>query len=94
MVGSSIAREADAVLYPHAGPEIGVASTKAFTAQLVALFLVALFLAQSWATQEGRGPAPLADLLKLPTWVQETLDLDAEIQETGRRYMHAHNFST
>jgi len=42
-VGSSIARDADAVLYTHAGPEIGVASTKAFTTQLVALYLIALF---------------------------------------------------
>ena len=92
-VGSSIAREADAVLYTHAGPEIGVASTKAFTTQLVALYLIALFLAQ----QLGRLNRDdirhrLTDLLKLPTWVQETLDLDQEIRETGRRYMNAHNF--
>ena len=92
-VGSSIARDADAVLYTHAGPEIGVASTKAFTTQLVALYLIALFLAQ----QLGRlnrddTRRRLAELLKLPTWVQETLDLDAEIRETGRRYMNAHNF--
>ena len=92
-VGSSIARDADAVFYTHAGPEIGVASTKAFTTQLVALYLIALFLAQ----QLGRlKPADtrrrLTELLKLPTWVQETLDLDAEIRETGRRYMNAHNF--
>ena len=92
-VGSSIARDADAVLYTHAGPEIGVASTKAFTTQLVALYLIALFLAQ----QLGRlnrddARRRMAELLKLPTWVQETLDLDAEIRETGRRYMNAHNF--
>ena len=92
-VGSSIARDADAVLYTHAGPEIGVASTKAFTTQLVALYLIALFLAQ----QLGRlnrddARRRLAELLKLPTWVQETLDLDQEIRETGRRYMNAHNF--
>ena len=92
-VGSSIARDADAVLYTHAGPEIGVASTKAFTTQLVALYLIALFLAQ----QLGRlnrddARRRMGELLKLPTWVQETLDLDAEIRETGRRYMNAHNF--
>jgi glutamine---fructose-6-phosphate transaminase (isomerizing) len=92
-VGSSIAREADAVLYTHAGPEIGVASTKAFTTQLVALYLIALFLAQ----QLGRLNRDdirhrLTEMLKLPTWVQETLDLDQEIRETGRRYMNAHNF--
>ena len=92
-VGSSIARDADAVFYTHAGPEIGVASTKAFTTQLVALYLIALFLAQRLGRLK---PADirhrLQELLKLPTWVQETLDQDQEIRETGHRYMNAHNF--
>jgi glucosamine--fructose-6-phosphate aminotransferase (isomerizing) len=92
-VGSSIAREADAVLYTHAGPEIGVASTKAFTTQLVALYLIALFLAQRLGRlNQDDIRHRLTELLKLPTWVQETLDLDQEIRETGRRYMNAHNF--
>jgi glucosamine--fructose-6-phosphate aminotransferase (isomerizing) len=92
-VGSSIARDADAVLYTHAGPEIGVASTKAFTTQLVALYLIALFLAQKLGRlNRDDARRRLAELLKLPTWVQETLDLDEEIRETGRRYMNAHNF--
>ena len=92
-VGSSIARDADAVLYTHAGPEIGVASTKAFTTQLVALYLIALFLAQRLGRlNRDEGRVRLAELLKLPTWVQETLDLDQEIRETGRRYMNAQNF--
>jgi glucosamine--fructose-6-phosphate aminotransferase (isomerizing) len=92
-VGSSIAREADAVLYTHAGPEIGVASTKAFTTQLVALYLIALFLAQKLGRLNREAIRHrLTELLKLPTWVQETLDLDQEIRETGRRYMNAHNF--
>ena len=92
-VGSSIARDADAVLYTHAGPEIGVASTKAFTTQLVALYLIALFLAQRLGRlNRDNMRHRLTELLKLPTWVQETLDLDQEIRETGRRYMNAHNF--
>ncbi len=92
-VGSSIAREADAVLYTHAGPEIGVASTKAFTTQLVALYLIALYLAQRLGRLNRAAIRHrLMDLLKLPTWVQETLDLDHEIRETGHRYMNAHNF--
>ncbi len=92
-VGSSIAREAQAVLYTHAGPEIGVASTKAFTTQLVALYLIALFLAQRLGRLNRADiRRRLTELLKLPTWVQETLDLDREIRETGRRYMNAHNF--
>jgi glucosamine--fructose-6-phosphate aminotransferase (isomerizing) len=92
-VGSSIARDADAVFYTHAGPEIGVASTKAFTTQLVALYLIALFLAQRLGRlNRDDARRRLGELLKLPTWVQETLDLDQEIRETGRRYMNAHNF--
>jgi len=92
-VGSSIAREADSVFYTHAGPEIGVASTKAFTTQLVALYLIGLFLAQCL----GRMPRAelrhrLSELLKLPTWVQETLDRDHDIREVARQYMTAQNF--
>ena len=92
-VGSSIAREADSVFYTHAGPEIGVASTKAFTTQLVALYLIALFLArrlERLPRVEVR--RRLNELLKLPTWVQETLDQDHEIREIARRYMNAQNF--
>jgi glucosamine--fructose-6-phosphate aminotransferase (isomerizing) len=92
-VGSSIAREADAVFYTHAGPEIGVASTKAFTTQLVALYLIALHLARRLGRlTRDQVRRRLKELLKLPTWVQETLDLDQEIRETARRYMEAHNF--
>ena len=92
-VGSSIARDADAVLYTHAGPEIGVASTKAFTTQLVALYLIALFLARRLERMNrAEARRRLKDLLKLPTWVQETLDMDHDIRELARRYMTAQNF--
>ena len=92
-VGSSIAREADAVLYTHAGPEIGVASTKAFTTQLVALYLIALHLAgRLGRLTRDQVRHRLGELMKLPTWVQEALDLDHEIREIARRYMEAHNF--
>jgi glucosamine--fructose-6-phosphate aminotransferase (isomerizing) len=92
-VGSSIAREADAVFYTHAGPEIGVASTKAFTTQLVALYLIALFLAsRTGRITRDQVRQRLQELLKLPTWVQETLDLDHQIRETAQRYMEARNF--
>ncbi|MDP3183568.1 MAG: glutamine--fructose-6-phosphate transaminase (isomerizing), partial [Desulfobaccales bacterium] len=92
-VGSSIAREADSVFYTHAGPEIGVASTKAFTTQLVALYLIALHLARRLGRlNRVEMRQRLSQLLKLPTWVQETLDLDHEIREMARRYMTAQNF--
>jgi glucosamine--fructose-6-phosphate aminotransferase (isomerizing) len=92
-VGSSIAREAASVFYTHAGPEIGVASTKAFTTQLVALYLLALFLARRLERlPRAEVRHRLTELLKLPTWVQETLDQDHEIREIARRYMTAQNF--
>src|SRR5438034_10788203 len=58
VVGSQAARQSDAVLYTHAGPEIGVASTKAFTTQLIALYLLALQLAQS------RGSLPADEIAR------------------------------
>ncbi len=92
-VGSSIARDADCVFYTHAGPEIGVASTKAFTTQLVALYLIAMQLGQ-WRGTLNRAEVRqrLAQLLRLPTWVQETLDLDVKIREVAHTYMNAQNF--
>jgi glucosamine--fructose-6-phosphate aminotransferase (isomerizing) len=81
-LGSSLAREADAVMFTHAGPEIGVAATKTFATQMVALQLVALYLAQV------RGPMfpeevgdVVAGLRELPEQVRRTLELDAQIRE-------------
>ncbi|MDD3581193.1 MAG: glutamine--fructose-6-phosphate transaminase (isomerizing), partial [Desulfobacca sp.] len=92
-VGSSIARESENVFYTHAGPEIGVASTKAFTTQLVALFLIALYLARRLGRQTAaQVQEQLSNLLKLPTLVQEVLDYDQELREIGRRYVQAQNF--
>jgi glucosamine--fructose-6-phosphate aminotransferase (isomerizing) len=90
---SSIARESDDVFYTHAGPEIGVASTKCFTSQLVALYLLALKL----ATARGRiGSDELCerirDLQSLPRLVEETLDLDEHIQEIAHKYFRATDF--
>jgi glucosamine--fructose-6-phosphate aminotransferase (isomerizing) len=93
VVDSSLARESDGIFYTHAGPEIGVASTKAFTTQLVGLFLLALYLAR---TREAIGPKEvkglLEDLLKIPHQVQEVLDLNPEIAALSRRYMNARDF--
>jgi glucosamine--fructose-6-phosphate aminotransferase (isomerizing) len=93
VVGSSIAREADGVFYTHAGPEIGVASTKAFTTQLVALYLIALYLAQKLGRlTRAEIRHRLQHLVKLPTWVQEALDQDLKIREIGAQYREAQNF--
>lgn len=81
-VGSSIAREADAVFYTHAGPEIGVAATKTFATQMVALDILALYLAQVRGTMFPEETAEvMAHLHELPDQVQRALELDAQMQE-------------
>ena len=90
VVGSTATREADFTVYTHAGPEIGVASTKAFTSQLVALHLLALYLAQV------RGSLPpeaarrhLEDLDHLPRWIEETLQCEDAVKSVAQRF-HQH----
>jgi len=93
VVGSTLARESDGVLYTHAGPEIGVASTKAFTAQLTALYLLALHLGRVRGTvsvEEGR--AWLDRFVTLPTHVQHLLGREAELVAIAKRYHTKRNF--
>ena len=90
---STIARESDDVLYTHAGPEIGVASTKAFVTQVVALYLVALKLANVRGRLTGEPLAErLHDLMRLPRLVEEALGLDSELAAIARRYFKAEDF--
>ncbi|MFQ5817665.1 MAG: glutamine--fructose-6-phosphate transaminase (isomerizing) [Terriglobia bacterium] len=93
VVGSMIAREADGTLYTHAGPEIGVASTKTFTAQLAALYLLALYLAQvrGQLTPEASKPY-LEELLKVPGKLEQILQRDDEIEELARRFFRHSDF--
>jgi len=93
VVDSSLARESDGVFYTHAGPEIGVASTKAFTTQLVGLFLLALYLAENRETL-GRQTAKelLEELLKVPHYIQQTLELNPQIEALAKKYMNARDF--
>jgi glucosamine--fructose-6-phosphate aminotransferase (isomerizing) len=80
-VGSSLAREADAVMYTHAGPEIGVAATKTFATQMVGLHLVALYLAQVGGPMFPDEIVEVVDRMReLPDQVAETLRLDAQIR--------------
>lgn len=94
VVGAMIAREAHGTIYTHAGPEIGVASTKAFTAQLVALFLFAVHLAQTRRTiSELEGRALLEELMLLPGKVEEILRaVDSECEKLARVYSNARDF--
>src|SRR3954468_7086476 len=85
-VGSSLAREADGVMYTHAGPEIGVAATKTFATQMVALHLVALYLSQLRATMYPEEVSEvLARMDELPDLVERTLALDEQALAIARR---------
>jgi glucosamine--fructose-6-phosphate aminotransferase (isomerizing) len=93
VVGSSIAREADSVLYTRAGLELGVASTKAFTAQITALFLLALRLADARQTMEPtRTREMLHALAVLPDQMQSYLCDGESIQEVARRFSNRRSF--
>lgn len=93
VVGSTLARESDGVLYTHCGPEIGVASTKAFTAQLTALYLMALHLARVRNVMKvADGKAWLDRLVRLPVLVESVLRREAEIVAIAKRYYKKRNF--
>jgi glutamine---fructose-6-phosphate transaminase (isomerizing) len=94
VVGAMIAREAHGTIYTHAGPEIGVASTKAFTAQLVALFLFALHLAQKRETVTPDESRTLVESLSLlPGKVEEALrTADVVCEEIAKLYSNARDF--
>jgi glucosamine--fructose-6-phosphate aminotransferase (isomerizing) len=90
---STIAREADGVLYTQAGPEIGVASTKAFTTQLIALASLALALAKGRAMLSATQESQLVDeLLHIPALIEQVLQQDDAILGIARRWMHAPGF--
>ncbi len=93
VVGSSIARMAQGVIYTHAGPEIGVASTKAFTTQLVALYLFATY----WAAETGRLPREkieqcIQDLVELPGKMEKILSDTSTISAWARKYKDFKDF--
>jgi len=90
VVGSSIARISHAGAYTHAGPEIGVASTKAFTAQLTVLTMIALKIAKEKGTiDEGRYVHLLEELHAIPEKVKETLKLSSSIEKLADKYKDA-----
>jgi len=93
VVGSMATREAGGVVYTHAGPEIGVASTKAFTTQLVALYLLAVHLARIRGTLDaGERRLHLEGLSRLPQLVEETLQLAPRIEEVAARFHGRRDF--
>jgi glutamine---fructose-6-phosphate transaminase (isomerizing) len=92
VVGSTIARESDAGIYVHAGPEIGVASTKAFTCQVVALALFTLKLARLRNLSMVRGLEMINALRALPAQVQSILDRAADVEKLAEEFKSANNF--
>ncbi|AKQ47024.1 glutamine amidotransferase [Rufibacter radiotolerans] len=93
VVGSSIARATDAGAYTHAGPEIGVASTKAFTAQVTVLSLIAMMLAEMRGTMETSALRQMMmEMEQIPAKVEKALQLDKEIQAISEIFKDATNF--
>jgi glucosamine--fructose-6-phosphate aminotransferase (isomerizing) len=93
VVGASMSRRADMVLYTHAGPEISVASTKAFSTQLVALELLALYLAQGRGTMTSAERSPILEgLLHLPLAITESLKIESDVVEVAKRFCSARDF--
>lgn len=92
-VGSSIARATDSGCYMHVGPEIGVASTKAFTAQVATMFLIALSLSERLGTitEEKRGEL-VSELQTIPSKIAKTLELDSQIADIAKVFTYAKNF--
>ena len=91
-VGSTIARESDGGVYLHAGPEIGVASTKAFTSQVTVLAMIALLLGRERRVSAEQGIDIARALSNIPNYVEETLKLSPKIREVAKKYIGANNF--
>ena len=92
VVGSSIAREADGGVYLHAGPEIGVASTKAFTSQVTVLTMLSLYLGRMRHLSSLQGMDMIRDLRALPDLVRATLRCEDAVRHVAEKYYQAGNF--
>ncbi|MGA2989941.1 MAG: glutamine--fructose-6-phosphate transaminase (isomerizing) [Candidatus Korobacteraceae bacterium] len=93
VVGAMIAREADGTIYTHAGPEIGVASTKAFTAQLTALFLFSVYLGRlRGLLSDEQSRELLGELARIPGKLETVLTLEEELEDLAKIYSRAQDF--
>jgi len=93
VVGSMITREAAGTIYTHAGPEIGVASTKAFTGQLTALYILAMYLAQVRGTMSNdQARTDMLELTRIPAKLENILNHDQACDELARHYQKVHDF--
>ena len=92
VVGSTIARESDGGVYIHAGPEIGVASTKAFTSQIMVLSLITILLARMRSMSYEKGEELIAALNEIPDQVRKILSMNDEIKNLAAKYYSTNNF--
>ncbi len=92
VVGSTIAREADGGVYIHAGPEIGVASTKAFTSQVAVLAILNLALGRLKTMSREEGRRLTAELMAIPEKIERVLETSPRIREIAEEYAHHNNF--
>ena len=92
VVGSTIARETEAGVYIHAGPEIGVASTKAFTSQITVLALIALLLGRMRNLSQPEGQAIAEAMMELPDKIRQVLATEKEIKAIAEKYYENKNF--
>ena len=92
VVGSTIARESEAGVYIHAGPEIGVASTKAFTSQLIVLALITILIARKKSMDVVEGKMMLKELEILPEKIKQILELNSSIEKIADEFVNAKNF--
>ncbi|MGC1449608.1 MAG: glutamine--fructose-6-phosphate transaminase (isomerizing) [Candidatus Sulfotelmatobacter sp.] len=93
VVGSMITREAAGTIYTHAGPEIGVASTKAFTGQLTALYIFAMYLAQVRGVMTGKqAQAAMQELTRIPAKLENILTHDQACDDLAKRYQKVRDF--
>ncbi len=93
VVGSTLAREADGTVYTHAGPEIGVAATKTFTAQLVGLYLLGIFLGRrKGSLPPDRAIVLINNLLHVPKLVEQVLKDEEKVHELAKRYFKYRDF--
>lgn len=92
VVGSTIAQEANGGVYLHAGPEVGVASTKAYTSQVVTLAMLALYLGRSRHLSFEAGKRIITQLRDLPELIRRTLEVNDEVARIATKYADANNF--
>jgi glucosamine--fructose-6-phosphate aminotransferase (isomerizing) len=93
VVESSLARDSDHVIYTHAGPEIGVASTKTFVTQLITLFLLGLRIGREIGhLSEKEGKALIKELVRLPHLMEEVLKSSNQVAQIARKYLYARDF--